>query len=211
MYNMINWILLLQLAICVQAYAQNFEGIISYQTTYKSKVDGVTAKEMFGQETSRDTTYFKDGFYLNKSTTQFMSFQLWRGADTMQYFKNMASQDTIWFDRTDTHPSSFDSTHIVLNADTVAGYLCNQLIVYRGSQTYTYFYNPDFKLDPSHYRHFSNSSKFEIMKLTRSPYLRLKITSPSNSMDMIAVKVNIESLPDTIFEVPDGILTKFEY
>jgi hypothetical protein len=206
-----NWILILQLAICVQASAQNFEGIISYHTTYKSNVDDVTAKEMFGQETSSDTTYFKNAFYLNKSTTQFMSFQLWRGVDTMQYFKNISSQDTIWFDRTDSHPTSFDSTHIVLNADTVDGYLCNKLIVYRGNQTYTYYYNPDFKLDPSQYRHFSNSSKFEIMKLIKSPYLRLKITSPSNGLDMIAVNVNIESLSDTIFEVPDGILTKFEY
>jgi hypothetical protein len=206
-----NWILILPLAFCIQACAQNFEGIISYNTTYESNVEGVTAKEMFGQESSLDTTYFKNDSYLNKSTTEFMSFQLWRGTDTMQYFKNMSSQDTIWFDRTDSHPSSFDSTHIVLNADTVAGYLCNKLIVYRGNRTYTYFYNPDFKLDPNHYRHYSNSSKFEIMKLIKSPYLRLKITSPSNGLDMIAVNVNIESLSDTIFEVPDGILTKAEY
>ena len=206
-----NWILILPFVICFQSYTQNFEGIISYKTNYESKMEGITAKEMFGQKSSLDTTYFKDGFYLNKSTTEFMSYQLWRSMDTMQYFKNESSQDTIWFDKTNSHPTTFDSARVEVNADKIMGYICNKLIVYRGNTTYTYYYSTDFKLDPSHYHQFSNGSKFEIIKLMKSPYLRLKISSPSNGLDMIAVKVNITSLTTKVFEVPDGILTKFEY
>lgn len=206
-----NWTLILPLVVCLQACAQNFEGVISYHTTYESKIEGVTVEEMFGQDSSLDTTFFKDGFYLNKSTTEFMNYQLWRSVDTMQYFKNKSSQDTVWFDKTNSHPSNFDSTHIELNIDTIAGYKCNSLTVYRGNRTYTYYYNPDFKLDPNHYKQYSNSSKYEIMKLMKAPYLRLTISSPANGLDMIAVNINIKSLSDSIFEIPNGTLSKFEY
>lgn len=39
---------------CFSCSSQDFEGIISYKTTYTSKIDGVSATEMFGQEVAYD-------------------------------------------------------------------------------------------------------------------------------------------------------------
>ncbi|MGM0479681.1 MAG: hypothetical protein ACQERC_10700 [Bacteroidota bacterium] len=207
-----NWtFILLAGIICLCSCTQNFEGIISYETTYESKVQGVSAGELFGQKNSKDTTYFKEGVYLHKVNADQMHYLLWRSVDTMQYFKNRSSQDTIWFDKTNSHPSFIDSTRIEKNADTVAGYECDKLIVYRENRVYTYFYNSDFKLDPHHYREFSNSAKYEVMKLMKSPTLRLKVSSTTGVMDMIAVNVDVTSLPDSIFKVPDGTLVKSKY
>ncbi len=206
-----NLFLLLSLTLCLSVFSQNFQGMITYQTTYESKVDDITTEEMFGQKESSDTTYIKDGFYLSKSSTDFMNYLLWRSKDTMQYFRNKLSKDTVWYDKTNSHPSNFDSTNIEENVDSILGYHCNKLIVYTGNQTYEYYYNPDFKLEPKCYSQYLNISKYNIMKIMQSPYLRLKVSSPINSMDMIAVNILIESLSDSIFQIPDGELVKFEY
>lgn len=190
---------------------KNFEGIITYQATYESKKKGVTTEEMFGQKTSRDTTYIKDGFYLNKSTTSFMCYQLWRSKDTTIYFRNNSSLDTIWFQKTNFHSPSIDSALIEINAEEVLGYKCNKLTVYRNKRIFTYFYHPNFKLSPKYYREYSTSAKFEIMKLMKSPYLRLTIHSPTGAnMDMIAVDINITKVSDSIFAIPNGTLVKFD-
>ena len=206
-----SWIYILLIGISLNSSAQNFEGVVAYETTYVSKLEGVSADKIFGQKTSKDTTYFKEGFYLHKANTERMHYLLWRSVDTMQYFKNLASQDTVWFDKTDSHPSFIDSTRVEKNADTVAGYACDKLIVYRGNQVYTYFYNPDFKLDPKHYIEYTNSARYEVIKIMKSPTLRLTISGPSTFMDMNAINVDIRSLPDSIFEIPNGTLIKYKY
>ncbi|MGB1294044.1 MAG: hypothetical protein ACPG6V_01090 [Flavobacteriales bacterium] len=204
-------IFILPLLICLQGFAQNFEGVISYRSTYTSNMDGVTVEEMFGQKSSLDQTSIKDGFYLNKSTTGFMNYQLWRSIDTMEYFMNTSSKDTVWFNKTNSLPTHFDSTAFEANADTVAGYLCNKLTVFRGNQIYSYYYHPDFTLDPKYYNQYLNIAKFEILKLMKSPYLKLTISSPKFGLDMEAVNIKIKHLPDSIFRIPEGPLVEFRY
>ncbi|MDD2982925.1 MAG: hypothetical protein PHQ74_06020 [Crocinitomicaceae bacterium] len=197
---------------CFSCSSQDFEGIISYKTTYTSKIDGVSATEIFGQEVAYDTTYFKNGFFLNKSSTDFMNYLLWRSEDKKQYFKNKYSADTIWFDQTDSRPSQIDSFLVQKKAETVGGYDCDLLLVYKNDRLYKYYYNPDFKLDPSYYQQYTNSSKFEIMKIMKSPYLRLHIISPRDEVDMVCTNLEVTKLSDETFAIPkEGNLIKFEY
>lgn len=197
---------IISLIVCLNCSSQNFEGVISYETTYKSNFDSISTEQLFGQKKSYDTLYFKDGNFLMKSTTDFMSFLLWRSVDTMQYYTNSFSQDTIWSAKTNSNPSVIDSFKVEKQSDTLLGYLCNKLNIYRESSTYTYYYNPDFKLDYKHYKNFTNAAKDQIMKIMGSPYLRLHVESPLSSMDMICVDIQQKELSDKLFEVPESVV-----
>lgn len=116
---------------CFYSTAQNFEGFISYETSYNSKSKNISTKEVFGQETSMETTYFKDGYYLQISTSDFMHYLLWRSEDTTQYFKNKSTSDTIWFEKTNSNPSRIDSFFVEKNADTILGYSCDKLTTHQ--------------------------------------------------------------------------------
>ncbi len=188
--------------------SQNFEGVITYETTYTSNVDGVSADEMFGQKNSKDTTYFKEGFYLHKANTDRMPYLLWRGVDTLHYFKKTLENDTIWTDKTNSHPAFIDSTSFEKDVEDIAGYSCDKLIVYRNNRVYEYFFNPDFKIDPEYYKEYTNSARYDVIKLMKSPTLRLKVSSQNGVMDMVATNVDIKSLPDSLFKVPNGHIMK---
>ena len=209
MRNRLIYILLISLYGCS---ADSFEGIVRYETTYKSKVEGVLIEDLLGPPSSIDSIYFKDGYYLQKSTTDYMNYLLWRSEDTTQYFRNKASSDTLWFDKTNSHPTVIDSSTIVKKATTILGYKCHKLSVYRGGSIYTYYYNPNFYLDPEFYKEYTNSSKHQVMTLMKSPYLRLHIEYPGIEMDMIATDIVIEKLSDSIFELPNkGVRSKYDY
>ncbi|MGB0868904.1 MAG: hypothetical protein ACPGSD_04835 [Flavobacteriales bacterium] len=210
--NKLRFSIFFLLQLIMQAVlAQNFEGIISYQTSYKSKIEGMSTVEIFGQKTAKDTTYFKDGYSLNISSTDFMHYQLWRSVDTAIYFFHASNPDTIWFDKTYSHPTIYDSMHVDLNVERIEGFSCNKLTVYLKDKCFEYYYHPNFVLDPKYYQNYWNSSTFEIVKIMKSPYLRLKMSTPNCIIELRAESIEQTQLSDSIFSIPEGVKTKVLY
>ncbi len=188
---------------------QNFEGILESKVTYTSKLDGITAQEIFGKSEETDTTYIKDGFIKSNSNNDLISMRLWRYLDTMSYFFYRSSGDTLWFDRTDSYPYEIMESEIIQNADTILNYVCNALIIHNDrNQALTYYYAPELKLDPEYYVNFSNNSKYEIMKLIKSVYLGWKIESVSGIMEGRTIKLTHQKLDDKLFDIPKHKILK---
>lgn len=209
-------ILLVLLVILISsgpAYSQNFEGILYGATTYTSKVDSLSAEDIFGQDFSLDETWIKDGYFKVNSSTDFMSIMLWRSVDTTLYWFTRSTGDTLWYDRTDSHPSHIEDYYFVQDADSVAGYNCDALVILReNGNILTYYYNPELTLEPEYYRNATNSAKYEILQLIKSPYLRLVIESDYGIIDTRTLKVEQKELPDELFDLPEyKLLKKMEY
>lgn len=193
--------------------SQNFEGVIYSTTTYTSKIDTLSADEIFGQSESSEKMYIKDGFYKVNSSTDFMSLMLWRHIDTALYFFNKESEDTLWYDKTYSHPSGIQEYNIIKNVDTILGYPCDALIILDDKfKTITYYFSPELSLDPEFYKHCQNSSIYEVLKLIQSIKLRLVIESHYAIIDSRVQKVIRKKLPKNIFELPKhSFLLKAEY
>lgn len=184
--------------------AQNFEGVIYGATTYSSKIDSVGAEDLFGERLSLDETYIKDGFFKVNSSTDFMSMMLWRSKDTALYWFNKSSGDTLWFDRTNSHPAQIRDHYFIEKADSVAGYLCDALVVSMDNgNMLTYYYSPELSLDPEYYRFTTNSAKFQIVQLMKSVYLKLVIESSYGIVVSKALEVEWRELPDSFFDLPE--------
>lgn len=198
------FIILLLLTSCAsKRSAKNFEGVIYSTAFYSSKIDSLNATELFGQERSEDVLYIKDGYYKAISTTDFMSYSLWRYDDTLVYFLNAQSKDTLWTDRTDSHPGYISKYEIIKNADTILNYACDALIVENDyGHTLTYYYSTQLSLDPEYYVNVKNSAKYDILKLMKSVYLKLKIESNYGTMESVPTRIEQKKLDDKTFELP---------
>ncbi|MFT6921687.1 MAG: hypothetical protein ACJA1C_000684 [Crocinitomicaceae bacterium] len=192
---------------------QNFEGILESKVTYTSKIDSLSATDLFGQSSAKDVTFIKDGFFKVTSSTDFMSMMLWRHLDTTLYYFNKSSGDTLWFDRTNSHPGSIVEHQIIRNADTILNYVCDALVMINDKdKVLTYYYSPELSLNPEFYLNATNSAKYEVMKLIKSVTLRIKIESSYGIVDSEAVKITHKKLDDKLFDLPThSVLKKSTY
>lgn len=192
---------------------ENFEGVLKSKVTYISKIDTLSAQQIYGQDSETNTTYLKDGFFLVNSSTDFMSMMLWRYSDTTLYYFNESSGDTLWFDRTNSHPSKILEYKIIQNADTILDYVCDALIILDNKdKVISYYYSPELPLSPEFYVNASNSSKYEIMKLIQSVTLRMRIESRYGIMESEVVKILHEKLDDELFDLPEySVLKEVHY
>ena len=192
---------------------RSFEGILESNVKYTSKIDSLTTEEIFGQSEETNVTYIKDGFYKVNSSTDFMSMMLWRHSDTTLYYFNKSSGDTLWYDRTNSHPSKIIEYKIIQNADTIVNFICNALVILDDKdKVLTYYYSPELALDPEFYINAPNSSQYEIKKLIKSVTLGMKIETSYGIMESEVVKLTHKKLEDKLFELPDySVMREIKY
>jgi hypothetical protein len=193
--------------------SQNFEGILESKVTYTSKIDSLSAEDIFEQSIAYDETFIKDGFFKVNSSTDFMNMMLWRHSDTTLYYFNKSSGDTLWYDRTNSHSSKIVEHKVILKADTILNYVCDVLVILNDKDVViSYYYSPELSLDPEFYVNATNSSKYEVMKLIKSLILRMKIESQYGIVDSEAIKITHKKLDDKLFELPDhSVIKEIEY
>jgi hypothetical protein len=189
--------------------AQDFEGVITYKSTYlDSDMDmSITElEEMYGTETK---TFIKNGFYMEVSNTNFIGYQLWRHCDTAVYYRHKRTDDTLLMNYTNLRPGGDFTFKLENNADTILGYPCDLLTVKNDRGTIKYYFSSEFSLDPEYYVNYSHSNKYEIVKLMESIYLRLSVSYEYMHVDLIAVDIERRDLPEKIFEVPENMIIKY--
>src|SRR5690606_24946870 len=119
----------------------------------------------FGTESK---TYIKDGFYLDVSNSTFMPYQLWRYIDTSVYFLLEKKSDTLWFSKTNFEEKEQYKYKLIKNVDTILGYKCDLLRVYKERSISEYYFSPDLGLDPSFYENYTRFNKYQILKQIKS-------------------------------------------
>ena len=78
----------------VTVFAQNFEGKITYQNSYKSKLPTVKDEQFNAMMGTRQEYYIKGGNYKSVSNGTFSQWQLYINMDSKLYSK-MANSETI--------------------------------------------------------------------------------------------------------------------
>jgi len=144
--------------------------------------------EQFGSEV---TTYIKNGYYKEVTDATFMSYQLYRYPDTSIYYMNTVNDVTLWVVKTNSKPSA-DFEYEINDSN--------------GGRTY--YYSNELSLNPEYYVHFNYSSKDKITALMKSVYLRLTMTYPGFTVDVIATKIKKKKLNDNEFDYPKDKLLK---
>lgn len=197
------FILILYILIASVGFAQDFEGVIEFDFTYKSKDTRVSVEELMEYGGTHSVVFIKNGFYKSIDNSNAWCYQLFRHDTDSIYYKHGLKDDTLRrFSTISTDiESSFDYS-IERNADTVLGIVCDKLVITDDDGQRIYYFSREYPQDASFFENFTKNNRDQIQKLIGAVYLRQIIVYAEFEVDMVATSIKRMTLPEDTFDLP---------
>lgn len=197
--------------ISVTVIAQNFEGKLTYQTIYKSKVPNVS-DDAFTQMMGTSLEYhFKGGNYRITSNGTFLQWQLYRQVDNKVYTKFSNSASILWNDGA-VNPDEVLKSELNRNVVDVLGYKCDELILTCKSGVQKYYFNSRFKIDPKVFENHKFGNFYEYASKSGALPLKIVIDNVQFTLESSALSVEEQKIDDELFVLPaNAMLEKNPY
>ena len=195
----------------IPGIAQDFEGKLTYQNTYKSKIPNVT-DEMLTQMMGASFEYsLKNGNYRINSNGTGLQWQLYRHADNRIYTKFSNSPSILWNDGA-TNPDEVLKSELNKAVVEVLGHMCDELILTCKSGTQKYYFNSKFKIDPKTFEKHKFGNLAEYVAKTGAVPLKMFIDNVQFTLETVAASIEKQKIDEGIFELPaDATLQKSPY
>lgn len=189
---------------------KEFEGVVSYRHEVIPLTENYDIKRDLEYMGISSDFYYKEGKYKWLLYEGFMEMDMFRNKDSVDFLK-MKGTDTIALAFNNVMTDTIINFRIIPNGDTVAGYLCNVLIVEAHGNgnfwTRTYSFTSAFSINGAWFKNYKyNATNFIYSKLNALP-LKIEIKYKDRKVIYKAVKVKREYIPDSYFEFPPN--TKF--
>lgn len=183
------------------AYAQNFEGKVVYQNSFKSKMTNIT-NEQFGAMMGTTQEYFiKGGNYKSSTNGTFLQWLLYINTDNKLYNKMNGSSTILWSDGA-TNADEVVKSEINKGVIDILGYKCDELVLTCKSGVQKYYYNSTLKADSKLYEKHKFGNWSEVIAKTKSLPLKMIIEGPQFTMECLATEIMPMKLDDKMFELP---------
>jgi hypothetical protein len=185
----------------VVSLAQNFEGKVTYQNTYKSKVPNVTDAlftEMMG---TLQEYNFKGGNYRSVSNGTFLQWQLYVNKDNKLYTKFSNSPAILWNDGA-VNPDSVLKTELNKGVVDILGHKCDELILTCTSGVQKYYFNSALKVDPKLFENHKFGNWSQYLSQSKALPLKMMIDNAQFSMVSVATVIQPQKIDDQFFALP---------
>ena len=193
------------------AIAQNFEGKVNYQNTFKSKIPSVT-DDMLTQMMGTTVEYnLKEGNYKTISNGTFLLWQLYVQQNNKLYTKFSNSNSVFWNDGAENKD---EVLKIDLNkkALEILGHKCDELVLTCKSGVQKYYFTSKFKIDPKLFENHKFGNFYDYVVKSRALPLKITIDNVQFFMESVATSVEEQKIDDTLFKLPeDAMLEKNPY
>jgi len=194
-------IFFLVIVTCTLTYGQTFEGKITYQNSYKSKIPNVT-DELFTQMMGTSQEYnFKGGNYRSSSNGTLLLWQLYIQRDNKIYTKFSNSPSVFWNDGA-VNPDEVLKSELNKNVTEVLGYKCDELILTCKSGVQKYYFNSKLKIDPKLFENHKFGNFYEYVSKTKAIPLKITVDNVQFSLESVAIAVKEEKIADSLFILP---------
>lgn len=212
---MIKRICLLPLIIFLitTSYCQSFEGKITYQNTWKSKIPNMPDEQLSVMMGKTQEYVIKQGNYRSTLDGNFMNWQLYINKDNKLYSK-ISNSPSIFYNDATINPDEVLKAEIDKNVIDILGFKCDELILTckTGIQKFYFTSNPKFKIDASLFANHKFGNWYETLSRTNSIPLKMVVDSPQFTIESIATNVSSEKLDDALFQLPpDAKIEKSPY
>jgi hypothetical protein len=197
--------------LCLTAVAQNFEGKVNYQNTFKSKIPNVT-DDMLTQMMGASLEYTqKGGDYKTTSNGTFLLWQLYVQKDNKLYTKFANSNSIFWNDGAENKDEVL-KTEINKKAVEILGHKCDELILTCKSGVQKYYFTSKFKLDPKLFENHKFGNFYDYVLKSKAVPLKITIDNVQFTMESVATSVETQKIDDELFQLPEGaVLEKNPY
>jgi hypothetical protein len=182
---------------------QNFEGKITYQATFKSKIPNVT-DEMFTSIMGSVQDYIiKGGNFKNIANGTMFQWQTYVNEDNKIYSK-LANSPSILYNEGSENKNEVIKAEVNKSVVTILDYKCDELILACKDGVQKFYFNDKIKVDPKLFENLKFGNWYDVFSRTKSLPLKMVIENPQFSVEMTASKVSAEKVDDKIFELPAG-------
>jgi hypothetical protein len=194
-------------AITLPCFSQSFEGKITYQNTFKSKMPNITDEQFGAMMGAKQEYILKGGNYKSIMNGTMMQWQLYLQKDNKLYSK-MASSDVIFYNDGAVNKDEVIKAEIKKGVGEVLGYKCDELVLTCKSGIQKFYYNPAIKIDGTLFKDHKFGNWSEVLSRINAMPLKISMESPQFSLESIALEIKKEKVDDAIFALPSGAVVQ---
>ncbi len=188
----------------VAAINENFEGKITYQVHYHSRIPNVSSDQLTAMMGTEQAFYYKAGNYksaVNGTTMEYMLFI----ADSSKMYMKMVNMDLLmWTDAT-KNSDEILNTQLNKNVDTILGFVCDELIIKSKNSTQKYYFNSYFKIYPTESTNHKASNWFAYLSAAKALPLKMIIETEQFICESVATQYKKESITSNIVKIDPSL------
>lgn len=192
---------LLALLFATTSFAQNFEGKIVYQNTYKSKMPNVTDEQLTTMIGSTLEYFIKNGDYKSVANGLSFQWQLYVNKDNKLYSKVANSETLLWNDGA-TNSDEIIKAEINKGVTEILGYKCDELVLTCKSGIQKYYFNAKFAVDIKLFVNHKFANWYDFLSKSNSLPLKSIIDNEQFTLESVATEVKEMKFDNAFFELP---------
>jgi hypothetical protein len=194
-------VIALVLLTCATTFAQTFEGKLTYQNSFKSKMPNIT-DELFTEMMGKTWVYsMKGASYHNACNGTLLQWQMYLPKDNKVYSKFSNTPAIFWNDGA-VNADSVIKTELNKNVLTILGNNCDELILTCKSGVQKYYFSSKYKVDPAPFKNHKFGNWYDYISLAKAMPLKIILETVQFSLESVATAVTGEKIDDQLFALP---------
>ena len=187
-------------------FAQSFEGKITYQNSFKSKLPNLKDEQLNSMMGTKQDYYIKGGNYKSATNGTLSQWQIYINKDNKIYSKMSNSETILW---TDGSVNDDTILNVKLNkgATEILGYKCDELILTCKSGVQKYYFNSKLGVDTKLYVNHKYGNWYDYLKQANAVPLKMIFANQQFTMESVATEVKPMKLDDKEFQLPENVVT----
>lgn len=192
--------------VCLQLAAQNFEGKIVYQNTYKSKSPELSDQQLNLMMGTQQSWYLKGGDYKSETNGMLLLWQIYLAGDNRIYSKFANADMVVWNEGTE-NADEVIKTELRKGAAEILGYTCDELVLICKSGVQKYYFNSQLAVDAKLFQNHQFGNWFAYLSKANAVPLKIVIESQQFNLESVATQVQPMKLSAQLFTLPENIQT----
>jgi hypothetical protein len=188
--------------LCIStAFAQNFEGKIIYNNTYKSKNAKVSDEQLEQTFGNTQEYYIKNDKYKSVVNGKVMLWQIYNSFENRLYNK-MGNSDILFWINGAKNDDEVVGFKLNKGVTTVLGNKCDELVLTCNNGTQKYYFNSKFSIDPSMFSQHKYGNYYNYLSKAKAVPLKIIMETPQFILESTAVEIVPEKLNNKEFDIP---------
>lgn len=196
----------LTLLMTLNLLGQNFEGQITYQNTFKSKLPNISDQQWVSMMGATQDYFIKGGNYRSNTNGTVVQWQLYINTDNRLYNKVATSEAILWNDGA-SNPDEVLNAEVKENALEILGYNCNELTLTCKSGVQKYYFAPALGVESALYVKHKYGNWSEFISRAKALPLKIVVDNAQFTMESTATAVKPMTLDNALFTLPADVKT----
>ena len=196
----------LTLLTTLTVFGQSFEGKITYQNSFKSKLPNMKDEQFNSMMGTKQEYYIKGGNYKSVTNGTFSQWQLYINKDNKLYNKMSNSETILWNDGS-VNTDSIISVQLNKGVTEILGYKCDELILTCKSGTQKYYFNSKLGVDTKLFVNHKYGNWYDYLKQANALPLKMIVDNQQFTIESVATEVKPMKLDNNEFQLPENVKT----